>query len=561
MLMRFQKTTLLFILSLVYASISAGEASGQQTFDPNLQVQVDGTSERIEMIVSDSRILTLDYDVPDVLVGNPELIRVTPMSPNQLLITALQAGTTPIGIFNSDRKVQAITINIAGDVRALQAALDREFPQATLRARALNSSVIVSGFVPEPEMVSTIIEVSQDYFPSVVERITVGGAQKVMLNVKIVEVSRTKLEAVGVDWNLMMGGDFVTQTVSGIVNDTLRFGLINNGTQFTALIEYMQQVNLAKILAEPKLVATSGRPASFLAGGEVPVPVNGGLGVQTVKFREFGTTVDFVPILLGNGSLRLEVRAEVNEVATDLRDPITGTPGFRTRRVDTGVEMRAGQTLALAGILQNKVETEIKGFPYLVDLPIVGTVFRREERRFNEVELLILVTPQFIEAVDPQSLSEGPGQQTVAPTKHDFFWRGHVEVPRCNHPDELGPIIPPNYMGPSVISPGVIEGPVQGETLLPTTPQATNGSLDTSLNGLNQLQRARSIENRTYNAVQTNFSQQVPSLNLNQRRSMQTQNSYNRSGGNDRQTYQNSPQRTAVPRPRFIGRTGYDVIK
>lgn len=600
---RFQSATMMSLV-LTASAFLPQLASGQQMVSQTpLQFQMSRTSNRIELIVSDSRILTMEYDVPDVLIGNPEIIRVTPLSPNQLLLTALQPGVTALGIFDPDRNVQTINVHVGGDVRALQDALDREFPRAKLSARALNASVIINGFVPEPDMVSTIIEVARDYFPTVIDRITVGGAQKVLLNVKIVEVSRTKLRKLGVDWALLTGGDFYVQSVSGLINaagtaggaltgagDTFRFGIINNGSQFGSLIEFMEQNNLAKILAEPKLVATSGRPASFLSGGEIPIPVNDGLGVQSVEFREFGTTVDFVPIILGDGNLRLEVRSEVNEVAADLRDPITGTPGFRTRRVDTGVEMRAGQTLALAGVLQNRTESEIKGLPYLMDIPVVGAAFRRVEERFNEVELIIMVTPEFIDAVDPCEVPDGPGQLTSSPCDWDLYFKGYQEVPRCYPSQEMGPILPPNrgnYESLPVV-PGMPISPIQPahpvpERIPPTG--AINGNGETTELGMPQINTGQLIVPPQMGPVSRSDAAYLPVSGQNQGPRDQTSQSYHvqptgfapvvryqdgeeferasqNQNGSDFQKIPTTNSRDAqFSAPRFIGPTGYDLIK
>ena len=203
-------------------------------------------------------------------------------------------------------------------------------------------------------------------------------------------------------------------------------------------LNLLRQNNLAKILTEPTLVTTPGRPASLLNGGLIPIPINTGLGVQSIEFREFGTKLDVLPILEGDGRIRVEVRAEVTEVAADLTQ--NGTPGFRSRHVDTGVSLLEGQTLALAGLIQNRTSSTSRGIPGLKDMPWVGSLFRRVDDTFNEVELIILVTPRFISEVDPSMVPAGPGTNTVPPCDTDFYLRGYQEVPRTGHGFELGPI-------------------------------------------------------------------------------------------------------------------------
>src|SRR5687768_12776506 len=214
-------------------------------------------------------------------------------------------------------------------------------------------------------MVNSIIRVAQDYFPQVINDMTVGGVHKVLLHVKVMEVSRTKLRTLGFDWaQISAGGSFVSQSVSqllqtpgtliGNAGSTVRFGVIGDGGQFYGFLEALRQYDLAKLMAEPTLTTLSGRPASFNVGGEVPIPLQQALGVTTVQYRQFGTRIDFVPIVLGNGIVRLEVRPEITEIDASLRDQVTGVPGFRSRTADTAVEMRAGQTLAIAGLVYSR---------------------------------------------------------------------------------------------------------------------------------------------------------------------------------------------------------------
>lgn len=436
----------LVLAALIGVACHAGVASAQQQGSQPIHFRVSGASQKLEMIVNTSRILTLDYDVPRILVQNPEIVQATPLSPRQIQISARRAGVTAINVWDDQNQVHAIDLRVYADARELQDMLTRVFPDATIEVRPLNSRLLLTGYVPRPDMVNDVVEMARDYYPEVINRLNTGGAQTIALHVKVVEVSRTKLRQLGVDWAVITGGDFVIQSAGGLINaaatqggrltgaqaGTVRFGVASGNTQIGSIIDTLRQNNMAKVLAEPTLVTTSGRPARFNSGGDIPIPISGGLGVTSVQFREFGTTVDFVPIVLGNGNIRLEVRPEVTEVDPSLRDSVTGTPGFRTRRVDTGVEMRAGQTLILAGLIQNRVEAENKGIPWLADLPWAGAAFRRVQEKVNEVELLITVTPQFVGALDPHEVPPGgPGQATTSPSDLDLYWRGYLEVPRC----------------------------------------------------------------------------------------------------------------------------------
>jgi pilus assembly protein CpaC len=185
-----------------------------------------------------------------------------------------------------------------------------------------------------------------------------------------------------------------------------------------------------KIMSEPDLVTVSGRPAFIQVGGEYGYLVSNGTMGNTVSFKEYGTRVDFVPIVLGNGRLKLEVRGAVSEIDKSLT--VGGVPALKNRVVDCGVELRAGQTLAIGGLVQQRVEAENKGLPLVSEVPYLGALFRRVEEQINEVELLILVTPELVEAMDASQVPPcGPGMQTTSPDDCELFLKGHLEVPNC----------------------------------------------------------------------------------------------------------------------------------
>lgn len=425
---------------------------------PGVKFKVQGAAERLEITVNTSRILEFEFDVPKMLVNNPDLVRVIPISPRSVQLSAVKAGVTQVNVWDDKGKVTSIDLIILGDVQELDLILKTEFPEANIRLRPLNSSLFITGFVPKAEMVPQITRIAQDYFPQIVNNLTVGGVQKVLLHVKIMEVSRTKLRTLGFDWAEINGASFVSQGVAGLLansagggagiattplgNSTVRFGIVNGNNQFYGFLEALRTNDLAKLLAEPTLTTLNGRPASFNVGGEVPILVPQSLGTVTIQYREFGTQVDFVPIVLGNGLVRLEVRPQITELDNSLSVNLNGTniPGFRQRRADVGVEMRAGQTLAIAGLVYNRIEAQNRGIPWAADLPWFGAPFRRVTERQNEVELVILVTPEFAEAMDPNEVPPcGPGQLTASPTDVELYWRGYLEVPKKCDNGNCGP--------------------------------------------------------------------------------------------------------------------------
>jgi pilus assembly protein CpaC len=225
----------------------------------------------------------------------------------------------------------------------------------------------------------------------------------------------------------------------------------------------------------------------------VPIPVAQSLGTVTVQYKDFGTQIDFVPIVLGNGNIRLEVRPEITEVDPSLRDATTGVPGFRRRFADTAVEMRAGQTMAIAGLIYYRTDVSNKGVPWLADMPWIGAAFRRTRETSNEVELVITVTPEFVEAMDPEQVPNcGPGMLTQSPSDTELYWRGYMEVPRCDGKCDVG--------GTGVAPDGVIPGPAPGGNVSPymgtkartiqkqDRPQQVAGPTQASPQGMSQAQ-------------------------------------------------------------------------
>jgi pilus assembly protein CpaC len=404
--------------------------------------RVQGANERIEMIVSTSRILTLDQKIPQAQVNNPDILELVPISPTQVQISARKTGVTQVNLWTEDKRVSTIDVTVVGDARELAAVLRSQFPKASLNVVPVGSSVLISGYVDQQDAIGRIIQVAQEYYPKVINNMTASGVQQVLLHVKVMEVSRTKLRSMGFDFSQMSNGvnSFVsgaggilvagTGAISGNAAPTVSFNIVQGGSSFFGVLEALRNDKLAKVLSEPNLVTVSGRPAYFIVGGEIGYQLNGGITGPTVEFKEYGTRVDMVPIVMGNGRIRLEVRPRVSE--KDEANSVGGIPALKTREVDTGVDMRAGQTLAIAGLVQQRIESSNRGLPWISEVPYLGMPFRKVQEEINEVELLITVTPELVEAMDAHQVPPcGPGMQTTIPNDCELFFKGHLEVPNC----------------------------------------------------------------------------------------------------------------------------------
>lgn len=404
--------------------------------------RINSANERQQMVVNTSRILTLERKIPQAQVNNPEILDLTPLSPTEIQLAAKKAGVTQVNLWDEDNNIFTVDVIVFGDTRELEMILSEQFPNASLKVRGYADSVLISGYVDQGHDVTSIIQIAQTFYPNkVTTRLQVGGVQQVLLHVKVMEVSRTKLRALGFDWTYLSGPTQIASAAAGLLvpgegtdaptGGNFRFNVVSGPSTFFGILEAMRRDNMAKLLAEPTLVTVSGRPASFQSGGEVPVVTGGGLGVPAnTVYKPYGTQVDFVPIVLGNGRIRLEIRPEVSEI--DGARSVDGQPAFRNRRVDTGVEMEAGQTLAIAGLIQTRIEEERRGLPWVSELPYVGAAFRRTEEERNEVELLIFVTPELVAGMNADQVPPcGPGMQTDSPNDWELYLKGYVEVPDC----------------------------------------------------------------------------------------------------------------------------------
>lgn len=475
---------------VAFDSVLVAAEGGEQRI-PSGRFTITRSGESIQMVVNTSQYLTLDKKIDQALIHNDALIQVKPTGRNEVLVSATATGVAQVDLLSGDETYN-VQIVISPDARELQAILDQEFPTANIKARAVQQGVILSGQVTADEHVAQAVDIAELYFPTVLNRMEVIGVHTVMLQTQVMEVSRTKLRQLGIDWQMGFGNDFVGTSASGLIapgsttgslisasNETIKFGVLEDSNSFFGLIKMLRQNNLAKVMADPTVVAIDGRPASFNSGGEFPILVPAGLGQVGVEFREFGTRLDFVAKVRGDGRIFLEVRPTISEIDPGRSVVLNGVsvPGLRSRFVDTAVEMRAGQTLALAGLLQIRTESESIGIAGLADIPYLGALFRSNREVQNEVELLILVTPNFAGPMDGCEVpAGGPGFNSSSPLDKELYLKGYIETPVTCGPENCQPCAQPQgtilHSQPSVVT----DGPVvtSASARQPIAPNAYN---------------------------------------------------------------------------------------
>ena len=437
---------------------------------------------RISVVHLQTRTLKFSKRIEVVDGFNPEILNVTPVSPTQIRLRAETTGVTAMTVKDETGEVFTIEVFVEGDVRELQAYLQRLFPGSAIDVVSLRDSVVLRGWVTDPQSIPQIMAIAKQIYPTVHNQMQVGGVNVIQLHVKILEVQRSKVKQLG--FNFVASGQqyALGSTVGGLVpltaitapfgrppvpslgtatNSPLQFAITGSSDRFQGFVDALTNEALAKVLAEPTLVTTSGRPASLLSGGEFPILVPGGVGTVSIQFREFGVRMEAIPTVLGNGRLRLDVAPEVSERDFSSSVTVGGmvVPGISTRRVNTQVEMNFGETIMIGGLISRKRLTTSTKIPILGELPIIGAAFSRKTHEMGETELLIMVTPEMAAAMRPDQVPhEAPGWMQDEPTSKELFLDGMLEVPSygpdCEacQPGMSGGI---NYGG---ISPGLLPG-------------------------------------------------------------------------------------------------------
>lgn len=410
---------------------------------------------KLKLLMNKSSVLNTRAPYKRVSVGAPEIADVNTLGPANLLVTAKKPGLTQMIIWDDEERSQVIDLAVGIDLDALKDQYKKMFPSSRIQTELVNGQILLKGQVPSLVVAEQAVQLAQPYAPKVLNFLEVAGGQQIMLQVRFAEVSRSATNALGVNFGMTDGRMFFGNN-TGAVSP---LGILEGGNSLAALnpaasvtqfgravfgqmslnyyIQALRQNNLLRVLAEPNLVATSGQEASFLAGGEFPIPVTQGGGTGsggtavTVEYRSFGVKLVFVPVVLGDGKIRLKVAPEVSDLDFTTAVKFNGfvIPGLTQRKLQTTVEMTEGQTFALAGLLNNNVSATKDVTPLLGDLPVVGALFRSVRYQRKETELVVIVTPRLVEPLNPAQVPALPGEKWRHPSEGDLFWQRDLGGP------------------------------------------------------------------------------------------------------------------------------------
>ena len=398
-------------------------------------------AEDVQLPVGESRVFTTSQDVERLVIGNPDIADVVLVSPRSFYVLGQSLGQTNLQVFaGDDFPAGLVDLEVTVDTDDLSAALRSAAPGADIRVQSVNGRLRLYGTVPDAVSLARVLEIAEQYgSEEVINALQVASPQQVFLEVRIIEASRDAGQALGfaIAAADTAGEGRTSVRVGNGVAAAVPFGsflatLMEDGLNVSVLLEALEQRGLARNLAEPTLAALSGETASFLAGGEVPIPVAQDEDEITVEYKEFGVRLSFTPVVLNNGLINLSLEPEVSQL--DLSNTYnTGTielPSFSTRRASTTIELRDGQSFAMAGLLQRNNARTQSQVPWIGEVPILGTLFRSASWQKEETDLVIIVTPHLGQPAGPSRPLATPLDYSQLTTEREFFLYGKQEISR-----------------------------------------------------------------------------------------------------------------------------------
>jgi pilus assembly protein CpaC len=437
--------------------------------------------------IGKSEDVRTDASFIDILVGDPDIADVNPLTDRALSILGKKIGTTRVSLYGEGKKLVGVfDIEVSYDTTKLAEELAQRFPQAKVRVSTANGRVLLSGHVPDGIVLDSILSVAHQFGPEIINSLQVAQPQQVVLEVRFVEAARTAGRQLGVQWNMFNRGTntrFIGNIGDGVSNSQLPvtngqvggggqpnvtstsagglnvspnaltvspfvsagvlsaaspFGflvgkLLGAGIEADVLVNALETKGLARSLAEPNLVALSGDTANFLAGGEYPIPVPGAFGQISVVYKRYGVSLAFTPTVLDKGLINIKIEPEVSQL-----DPANSVavgngisvPALTVRRASSTIELRDGQSFVLAGLLQNGSIADQQQLPWIGDVPVLGALFSSKSYQKNETDLIIIVTPRVVRPTRPGDPIKTPLDNTLPANDIDFFLFGKSEVAR-----------------------------------------------------------------------------------------------------------------------------------
>jgi pilus assembly protein CpaC len=408
------------------------QANGVQSQAP-VQQNLSSEGQALHILVGKSVVVNVQAPITRVLSSNPSVIETLATSPTEIVVEGRAPGSSSLILWDQSGHSQMLDVIVDVDVAGLRSAIDRTYPDQHIDVQADGGRLILTGKVTDPKMIEDLTKMATVYSNQVVNSLSlaVSHDRQVLLEVKFAEVDRTKATQLGVNLFSTGAGNQIGTTTTGqfggfgpqhitdnagpgthfgpfttdqTINDALNIFLFRFDIHFGTVIRALQAQNALQILAEPNLMALNGQKATFLAGGEFPFPLvqpGNGFTSVTIQFKPFGVKLDFTGNISSDGTIRLHVAQEVSTLDFSNALTISGftVPAISTRRAETELELKDGQSFGIAGLLDNRVQAQLNKIPGIGDIPVLGQLFRSRNINKSNSELLVLVTPHIIDPV------------------------------------------------------------------------------------------------------------------------------------------------------------------
>ncbi len=428
-------------------------AAAGVTFAANTSIIETNQPEKLELVVGKSVTMKSPQSVKRVSIGDPEIADFILISPNEIYLTGKSSGTTNLTLWQNKKVMSIYDLEVSYDISALKQKLNLILPnEKDLTVFATGESITLSGRVSSTANLSQALSVAEAYAPKEKVRnlVEVAGIHQVMLEVRVAEIQKTMLKQLGVNFTYSNGDDFGGNLINNLATLVSpedanmdwgqRYGLFvspavsalfrfsKGNSTWTGFVDALHDDGLLKVLAEPTLIALSGETASFLAGGEFPVPIPQGLGTVGVEYKPYGVALGFTPVVLGEDKISITVAPEVSELDYTTAVRIEGyiVPGLTSRRAETTVDLADGQSFAIAGLLSERVRDAYSRYPKLGDIPVLGALFQSRDFRKQESELVIIVTPHLVKPVNMENQTL-PTDFYIEPSDWDIYLGSHLE--------------------------------------------------------------------------------------------------------------------------------------
>lgn len=444
--------TLLALAVLFPAILSPLHAGPRLDTDQATEIDLShGRPDKLEVVLNQSHFIKLHDAYAEALIGNDKIADVMPITDRTLYVLGKTLGTTNLAILDANKQVKAmIEVEVTPNLAGLRDKLQENLPGEPIRVSAANGQILLSGSVRDSAAAQMAMTIAGKYAPDgVTNALSIRSGQQVMLEVRFIEASRSASRELGVGLRgrteelAGASGGQATASATGILSSAAMisgaqpFGtfiahLLADGNTADVIIRALEEKGLARRLAEPNLIALSGDTASFVAGGEFPFPVSNDNGKVSVEFKQFGVKLAFTPTALENGQINLKIVPEVSEIDPTMTVEMNGLqiPGLVLRRADTTVELRDGQSFAIAGLIQNTHTKNRQQLPWLGQVPVLGALFRSAQYQKNETDLVIIVTPRIVKPKLPGEQLATPLDRLAASNDRDFFLDGRDEIKR-----------------------------------------------------------------------------------------------------------------------------------